>query len=185
RPPAPARRRAAWCRRLGRSSFPYPRRDLVGLLLRRGRRLPRDVALGEPGHHLAALPPDLLDRLLLLLRAPGVTGRLSGAVLADPASEHDRLAEPVGLDLFLERRLDDAGARRAHALGIRERGLLGLARAVLVHREERGDALALLEDLAHAVARRLRRDHHDVGVGARLHFAELDREGVRDEERAA
>src|SRR2546422_592073 len=104
--------------------------------------------------------------------------------LTDAAAEDDLLAEPVGLDLFLERRLDDAGARRAHALGVRERGLLGLARAVLVHREQRGDALALLADLAHAVARGLRRDHHDVRVGARLHLAEVDREGVRDEERA-
>src|SRR5437879_583800 len=233
-PPAPARRRAAWWRRLGRSSFPYPRRDLVGLRLCRGRRLARDVAARQPRHHLAQLPPDLLDRLLLLLRArrvkvrravpvfgdpalgvravldvlqdfahllaharvddpraDGVVAVLGGVAhrvahvaeaalvdevddelhlvhalevrdlglvarvdeglparlheLADAAAEDDLLAEPVGLDLLLERRLDDAGARRAHALGVRARGLPGLARAALVHRGERRDALTLRE----------------------------------------
>src|SRR6266513_1149606 len=76
-------------------------------------------------------------------------------------------------------------ARRADALRIGERGLLGVSGRVLVHGDERRHALAFLEDLAHAVSRRLRRDHHHVGLGVRLDLAEVDRERVRDEERAA
>src|SRR6185295_19033500 len=261
-----------------RISFPLLIRVCDGL--RRSRRLGtrscprRDFSLGKPRHHLAQATPDLLERLLLLLRplrvqvlgaaavlgdpllrvraiadlaqdllhlgadagvddprADDIVAELGGVgygiahvrepalvdevddelhlvdalevrdlglvsrvdervearlhELADAAAQDDLLAEPVGLDLFGERRRDDAGARRTDALRVGERGLLGLAGNVLVDGEERRNALAFLEDLAHAMARRLRRDHHDVGLGMRLHLAEVHRERVRDEERPA
>src|SRR5439155_5910336 len=56
--------------------------------------------------------------------------------LADAAAEDDLLAEPVGLDLFGERGLDDAGAGRADALRVGERGLLGLSGWVLMNGNE-------------------------------------------------
>src|SRR2546430_896367 len=259
RRPAPARRRAASCRRW--RLFSSSRSNRLARL--RGRRLLRDLTTREPRHHFAQLAADLLDRVLLLERAPLVQRRRALAVLGDPllrvravldvaqdvlhlltdarvddprahgeaavprgarqgvalvaepafveevaedlhlvpalevralglvprlderlerrlheladaAAEDDLLAEPVRFDFLGERRLDDAGARRADALRVCERGLLGLAGGILVHGDERGDTLAFLEDLTHPVPRGLRRDHHDVGLSIRLDLAEVD-----------
>ena len=46
-------------------------------------------------------------------------------------------------------------------------------------------AAALRVGRAHGVARRLRRDHHDVEVGARHDLAVVDVEAVRERERRA
>ncbi len=153
------------------------------------------VGDGVPHVRQPALVDEVDDELHLVhtleVRDLGLVARVDERVearlheLADAAAEDDLLAEPVGLDLFGERCRDDAGARRANALRVRERGLLGLAGYILVNGEQRRHALAFLEDLAHAVTRRLWRDHHDVGLGMRLHLAEVHRERVRHEERPA
>src|SRR3972149_1200389 len=61
-------------------------------------------------------------------------------------------------------------------------GGAGRSGGVLVDRQQRRDAPAVDVDLAHAVARRLRRDEDDVDVRRGLDLAEVDREGMGDEE---
>src|SRR5205814_4459352 len=65
---------------------------------------------------------------------------------ADAAAQHRLLAEQIRLGLFLERRLDDARARAADAAAIRERQRLRVAREILMHGEQTGNAAALRED---------------------------------------
>src|ERR1035437_930145 len=99
------------------------------------------------------------------------------------AAEDGLLAEEVRLRLLGERRLEDPGARRTEGAGVCERVLAGVAARVLLDREERGRALAVLEQLAPAVAGRLRRDHRHVHVGGRDDLSEANVEAVREHER--
>src|SRR5690606_34366018 len=62
---------------------------------------------------------------------------------ARAAAEHGLLAEQVGLGLFGERRLDDAGAADADRAAVRQRQGERLTRRVLVHGNERRRAAAL------------------------------------------
>ncbi len=81
------------------------------------------------------------------------------------AAQQRLLAEQVGLGLLLERRLEDAGPRGADAPGVGERPGAGRARRVLLDREQRRHAAALLVHAAQEVAGALGRDHPDVDVG--------------------
>src|SRR2546430_7840731 len=80
RRPAPARRRGASCRR--RRLFSSSRSNRLARL--RGRRLLRDLTTREPRHHFAAPAAHLLDRVLLLQRAPPVERPTALAVIRDP-----------------------------------------------------------------------------------------------------
>ena len=109
----------------------------------------------------------------LEVRALGLVAGLDEGLVAvadqldETAAQHDLLAEQIGLGLFLERRVEHARARAADALGVRERGLLGLARRVVVHRDEARHAAALVVGAAHEVTGTLRRDHPHVDTGGR------------------
>jgi hypothetical protein len=91
----------------------------------------------------------------------------------------------VGLGLLAEGRLEHAGAGAADAAAVGQRELLGVAGGVLVDGDEAGDAAALLEDLAHAVAGGLRRDHGDVDVLRRDDALEADVEAVGEHQHLA
>src|SRR6266542_402790 len=118
---------------------------------------------------------------------PGLDERLEPGLdeLGDPTAEHRLLAEQVGLDLLREGRLDDPGARGADRAGVREASALGVTARVLGDGQEGGDAAALDEDLAHPVPRGLRRDQDHVDLRPGNDLAEVDRERVRDDERAS
>ncbi len=82
--------------------------------------------------------------------------------LAAAAAEDGLLAEEVGLGLFLEGGLDDAGAQRADALGVGQGLLARLAGGVLVDGQQGRDAPALGVDPAHQMTGALGGDHGDV-----------------------
>jgi hypothetical protein len=82
----------------------------------------------------------------------------------DAAAEERLLAEQVGLGLLREGRLEDAGPGRSDPAGVREDACPGRPGRVVLDREERRHAAALLVDRAEEVARALRRDHPDVDV---------------------
>jgi len=62
---------------------------------------------------------------------------------------------------------------------------VGLAGSVLVYGDEAGDAAALGEDLAHAMAGSLGRGHADVDAGGGNDGLEVDVESVREHEQLA
>src|SRR5438445_12921521 len=95
------------------------------------------------------------------------------------------LPEQVGLRLFLEGRLDHPRARAAHTLTVREPEVARPAGDVLVHGEQRRNARALGEEIAHDVPRRLRRDHGDVDLVRRPDLMEVNVEAVREHEHLA
>src|SRR5437588_1998690 len=70
------------------------------------------------------------------------------------AAEYRLLAEEVGLGLFLERGLDDAGLAAADRRGIGEREVARLFRAVAVHGDQHRHAAAARVRRAHGVAGR-------------------------------
>ena len=76
----------------------------------------------------------------------GLDERLEGGLdqRRDAAAQERLLAEQVGLGLLLERRLEDARARGAEAAGVGQDAGAGRARGVLLDREQRGHAAALL-----------------------------------------
>ena len=78
-----------------------------------------------------------------------------------------------------------AGLAAADRRRVRQREVARHAGGVLVDRDQHRHAAALLEGRAHRVARRLRRDHDHVEVGARLDQAVVDVEAVRERERRA
>ena len=82
-------------------------------------------------------------------------------------AQHGLLTEQVGLGLFLERGLDDAGPGAADALGVGQRQRLALTLRVLVDGDQAGHALAVDELAAHQVAGALGRDHADGDVRRR------------------
>src|SRR3954464_8264762 len=101
------------------------------------------------------------------------------------AAEHRLLAEEIGLGLFLEVGLDDAGLAAADRRGIGKREVAGLAGAVAMHRDQHRHAAAPAVGRAHGVARCLRRHHPYVEVLARLDQAVVNVEAVRECERRA
>ncbi len=100
-------------------------------------------------------------------------------------AEDGLLTEQVGLGLLGEGGLDDAGLGGAQALGVGQRQVEGLAGGVLLDRDDRGDAAALLVLAADQVARALRGDHADVDVGRGLDEAEADVQAVAEEQGVA
>ena len=66
-----------------------------------------------------------------------------------------------------------------------ERDLVGVARRVLVDRDERRHAAAFYVRAAHEVAGALRRDHRHVDVGRRVDQVEADVEAVREQQALA
>ncbi len=94
--------------------------------------------------------------------------------LAGAAAEDYLLAEEIGLGLFGEVGLDDAGARGADALGVGQRQILGLAAGVLVDGDERGNAASFLVLAAHQMAGALGGDHDHVDVRWRHNLVEVN-----------
>ena len=101
------------------------------------------------------------------------------------AAQQRLLAEQVGLGLLLERRLEHAGARRPDPAGVGEDAGAGRPGRILLDREQRRHAAALLVDAAQQVARALGRDHADVDVRPRLDPREPDVEAVREHQQLA
>src|SRR5690606_7159212 len=143
----------------------------------------------------AALPHEVDDELELVqhlevrdLRLVAGLGEGLEAVLDElrhATAQDGLLAEEVGLGLLGERRPDDAGARAADRLRVRQRDVPGLARRVLLDGDDVRDAAARDELAAHGVARRLRGDEDDVDALGGLDVAEADVEAVRERERLA
>ncbi len=77
----------------------------------------------------------------------------------DASAQGGLLAEEIGLRLFLERGLDDAGPRAAHALAVGQGQVARLARDVLVDGHQGRHPRALGEEIAHDVAGGLGGDH--------------------------
>ncbi len=87
---------------------------------------------------------------------------------------------PPGFGLVLEGGFDDAGTTAAHAAGVGQRDVTRIAGSILIDGDQVGDAAATHELGAHGVARRFRRDHDYVQIGARHHLVVVDREAVRE-----
>ena len=104
---------------------------------------------------------------------------------ADAAAEHGLLAEEIGLGLFLERGFEHSGARAADALEIAEIERVRIAGRVLVDGDEAGNAAALGEDFAHAMAGSLGRGHAHVDARGRNDGLVVDVEAVREQEQLA
>src|SRR5215208_1434824 len=102
---------------------------------------------------------------------------------ADTAAENGLLAEEVALGLLCEGRREHARAAAADRGTVGEREVEGVAARVLGHGDEARSAGAGLEELAHAVAGALGRDHDHVVARAGLDLAEVDVEAVREENR--
>src|SRR5471032_2355184 len=94
------------------------------------------------------------------------------------AAQHGLLAEQVGLGFFAEVGLDDAGAAASVGRRVRQRDVARDAGLVLVDGDQVRHAATLGVGGAHGVARRFRRDHDDVEVGARHDLAVVDVEAV-------
>src|SRR5450759_1550468 len=103
----------------------------------------------------------------------------------DSAAQDDLLAEEVGLGLFLERRLEDAGPSGADTAGVCEGAGASGTGYVLLDGEQRGHAAALLEDGADQVTRAFGRDHSDVDPLAGLDPIEPDVEAVGEHKQLA
>jgi hypothetical protein len=101
------------------------------------------------------------------------------------AAQHRLLAEQVGLALFLEGGLDDAGAAATHCRSVAEAEVMGIARDVLVNGDQAGHAAAALIFRTHGVAGALRRDHQHVEIFARIEQVEVHVEAVCEDERCA
>jgi len=94
------------------------------------------------------------------------------------AAQNGLFAEQVGFGLVLEGCFDDAGTTATNASGVGQRNVLGVARGVLVDRDQVRDTAAFDELGTHGVARSLRRDHDHVEVGTRNNLVVVNREAV-------
>ncbi len=101
------------------------------------------------------------------------------------AAQHGLLAEQVGLGLFLEVGLDDAGLAAAVGHGVAQGQVTGLAGLVLVHGHQVGHAAALGVGRAHRVAGSLRGHHPHVQVGAGHHLVVVHIEAVGERQGGA
>ena len=161
----------------------------------------REVAvLGDVGdgvaHVLVAALVEQVDDQLQLVQAlvvrdlrlvAGLDERVEARLheRGNAAAEHGLLAEQIALGLLGERRLEQADAAAADADAVGERERERAPARVLVDRDEARRACAGDEELAHAMARRLRRDHDHVVALGRRDPAEVDVEPVREEHRRA
>src|SRR5690606_2184820 len=120
-------------------------------------------------------------------RVTGFDQRLKAGAdqLNQAAAENRLLTEEVGLALFLEGRLDNAGATAADGGGVGKRDVKRIARGVLMDRNEAGHAAATEIFTADRVAGALRRDHENVHIGARHDKVEVDVEAMREDKRRA
>src|SRR6478609_3355401 len=105
--------------------------------------------------------------------------------LRGATAEHGLLTEQVGLGLLGERGLDAAGAQAADGLGVRQGQRPGVARLVLLHGDEDGDAAAVDVLTTDQVAGALRGDHEDVDALGRGDVAEADVEAVAEDQGVA
>ena len=101
------------------------------------------------------------------------------------AAQHRLFAEQIGLGLFAEIGLDDAGLAAAIGRGVAERQVTRLAGRIGTDRDQVRHAAALHVGVAHRVARRLGRDHPHVEVGTRHDLAVVHVEAVRKGQRGA
>src|SRR5207253_5930265 len=99
----------------------------------------------------------------------------------DAAAQHGLLAEEVALGFLGKRRLEEADTAAADRRSIGECELERLPARILVHGDEPWCPGARLIELADTVARRLRRDHHDVVAGGRNDAAEVDVQAMREQ----
>ena len=104
---------------------------------------------------------------------------------ADTAAKNGLLAEEVGLGFFLERGLEDSGARASDALEIAECESVGIAGRVLMDGDEAGNAAAFDEDFADTMAGSLGRGHAHVDACGWDDGLEVDVESVREEKQFA
>src|SRR6266542_4088886 len=156
------------------------------------------AVLGDVGDRVAhVLEPALVDEVddqlqlvqALVVRDLGLVTRLDERLetgldqRGDAAAEAGLLAEEVALGLLCERRLQQSDAPASDRSAVRERELERLAARVLVDGDEAGGAGTGLVQLAHAMTRRLRRDHDDVVLRSRDDAAEVDVQPVREQER--
>ena len=103
----------------------------------------------------------------------------------ETAAQHDLLAEEVGLGLLVEGGVEDPGPGGAEGVGVGEGQVVGLARGVLGHRDQRRDPAALGVGAADQVAGALGGDHGHVDARGRGDLAEADVEAVGEEEGVA
>ena len=118
---------------------------------------------------------------------PGVDQRVEGRLdeRRDTATENDLLTEEIGFGFFLEGRFDDASFGRPEPLRIGETRFAGMTSGVLVNCDQCRDANTFLVELAHAMTRALRRDHHHVDALAGSNLTEIDVEAVSEHQRFA
>ncbi len=105
--------------------------------------------------------------------------------LDETAAQHDLFAEQVRLALFLEGRLDHPGASPTDRAGIGKRGIMRVARSILVDRDQARHAAATLVFGAHRMTRTFRCNHHNVDRLAWLDQREMHIKAVRERDRGA
>src|ERR1700722_455067 len=105
--------------------------------------------------------------------------------MADAAAEHGLFAEEVGFGFFGEGGFEHAGAGAADAFEVAEGEGVGGAGGVLMDGDEAGDAAALGEDFADAVAGGFGSGHGDVDAGGGDDAVVADVKAVGEEEQLA
>ena len=100
-------------------------------------------------------------------------------------AQHGLLAEQIGLGLFAEVGLDDAGTTAAIGHRIRQRDIARHARFVLIHGYQMRNAATLSVGRANRVARCLWRDHNHVQISARHNLAVVHIEAVSEGQHSA
>src|SRR5579863_682163 len=83
---------------------------------------------------------------------------------AHAAAEHGLLAEEVGLGFLGERRFENARACATETLGVGKCERPGIARCVLLDRDEGGSSATFGENFADAMSRRFGSDHRDIHI---------------------
>ena len=104
--------------------------------------------------------------------------------MSSVAPPHNTACSPnkIGFGLLAERRREHAAARAADAVRVGEGTSLRFAGRILRHGDQARHASALLVLPTHEIAGPLRRDQHDVEVGARLDQLVLNVEAVREQQ---
>ncbi len=93
-------------------------------------------------------------------------------------AQNSLLAEQVGFGLVLEGGFDDTGTTATNTRCVGQRNVFGVARSVLVDRDQVRDTAAFNELGTHGVARRFRRNHDHVEVSAWHNLVVVNREAV-------
>src|SRR5512143_351085 len=99
-----------------------------------------------------------------------------------PAAEHRLLAEEICLRLFTEGGLDDARPAQADSAGISKRHVLGIARRILMDRNEPRYAFTLYILGTYKMAGALGSSHINIHILARHDLAEMDVEPMGESE---